>query len=90
MSGLTGVAWGSHAAGEAAQASAIPVEAFDKLIQPVSNVSTPVAASPAEAAPAPDSSSIAKRLQTLQHLFEQKLIDENEYKQQKERILKEL
>ena len=34
--------------------------------------------------------SLAKRLQTLQQLYNQKLIDEAEYKEQKQRILKEL
>jgi hypothetical protein len=41
-------------------------------------------------APPPASSGIAKRLQTLQQLFNEKLIDEVEYKQQRLRILNEL
>lgn len=49
---------------------------------------------PAETSPTPTSPaaelSIAKRLQTLQQLFDEKLIDETEYRQQKQRILKDL
>jgi len=44
---------------------------------------------PAEAMPQ-DNSPIAMRLKTLQQLFNQKLIDESEYRQQKQRILNEL
>lgn len=89
MNGLTGVAWGPHMKADDTQAAAMPVDSIGKLFQPVSKTVTPVTTS-AEPSPAAGESSIAKRLQTLQQLFEQKLIDENEYKQQKERILKEL
>lgn len=49
----------------------------------------PAEAKPAEAAPLADPA-IVKRLQALQQLFDQKLIDESEYKQQKQRILNDL
>lgn len=39
---------------------------------------------------APSSSNIAKRLQALQQLFNEKVIDETEYKQQRQRILNEM
>jgi hypothetical protein len=42
------------------------------------------------AAPAPTTQTIAKRLRTLQQLFDEKMIDEVEYRQQKQRILNEL
>lgn len=90
MGGLTGVAWGPHAKASDAQVAAVPVDSIEKLFQPASKAAAPVTAKPAETAPAVDQSSVVKRLQTLQQLFEQKLIDENEYKEQKERILKEL
>jgi hypothetical protein len=67
--------------------SAVPIGIF---FQPESQET----AKPSEASPPPTNPavepSIAKRLQTLQQLFDQKLIDETEYKQQKQRILKEL
>jgi hypothetical protein len=44
---------------------------------------------PAEARPLSEPS-IVRRLQTLQQLYDQKLIDESEYKEEKQRILKEL
>jgi len=45
---------------------------------------------PAVAPRAPARGSIAERLQQLKQLFDQKLIDEAEYKQQRQRILNEL
>lgn len=99
---LTGVAWGAHAtesampvasgkasvpdAGAAAATPGVPVGI---LFNPGSQAAKPAESSPAEAEPIAGHS-IAKRLQILQQLFDQKLIDENEYKQQKQRILKEL
>jgi hypothetical protein len=38
----------------------------------------------------PARGTIAERLQALKQLFDQKLIDEAEYKQQRQRILNEL
>jgi hypothetical protein len=102
---LVGVAWGPHAAGSAAlpdlsvtgsnpatvgsTTAAAPVVTVDKLFQPESSSANPQASSPAATSSLVDQS-IVKRLQTLQQLFDQKLIDETEYKQQKQRILKEL
>jgi hypothetical protein len=104
-SDLTGVSWGPHAVDDirpisataraesatpASAAEGSPIVPVGKLLAPES----PVTAKPAEEkSPAPSSpadSSIVNRLQTLQQLFDQKLIDETEYKEQKQRILKEL
>lgn len=67
-----------------------PVESLGSLLQP----ETVTAAKPAEIKPTEvmplDDPSIARRLKALQQLFDQKLIDEAEYKEQKQRILKEL
>lgn len=97
---LTGVSWGPHAVNDittsvatsdapiAEQKSAASIDA--KPVVPIGNLlqtETPTAAQPAETKPDP---SIARRLQTLQQLFDQKLIDEAEYKQQKQRILNAL
>ena len=49
----------------------------------------PEPGAPGEAA-APVRPSVAKRLETLQQLFDQKLISESEYKQQRQRILNDL
>jgi hypothetical protein len=49
----------------------------------------PGAVSPAPTVPA-EKPEIATRLRTLQQLFDQKLIDEAEFKQQKQRLLGEL
>jgi hypothetical protein len=86
MKALTGVAWGEHAAAVSTGA-ATPVDAIGGLFQEVAAVQA--ASSAAEAASVSDRS-IAKRLQTLQQLYDQKLIDEAEYKRQKQRILDEL
>ncbi len=93
---LTGVAWGTDtanvtsalpAASPATASSVIPIGRF---FQP----ETQAAAQPAQAATTQASPltepSIVQRLQTLQQLFDQKLIDEAEYKQQKQRILQNL
>jgi len=89
---LTGVSWGARediekSAMPAAGSSVIPLA---RLLQP----ETTVTAKPAEPAPAEvrakADGSIAKRLQALQQLFDQKLIDEAEFRQQKQRILNEL
>lgn len=67
-----------------------PVAPIGNLLQPENaTAAKPIETRPAEAMP-PTDSSIARRLQTLKHLFDQKLIDEAEYKQQKQRILNEL
>ena len=105
MNDLTGVSWGTHAANDTRTMSAPasntpptvanampapPTASVGKLFEPESPAAAkPVETSPAEASPVAGSS-IAKRLQTLRQLFDQKLIDETEYKQQKQRILKEL
>lgn len=102
---LTGVSWGPHAVNDARPipqaASNAPVSTESstevKTVVPVGKLfqpENPVIAKPAEEkTPEPGSPadpSIVKRLQTLQQLFDQKLIDETEYKEQKQRILKEL
>ncbi|MFZ5524308.1 MAG: glucodextranase DOMON-like domain-containing protein [Pseudomonadota bacterium] len=103
--GLTGVSWGPHAVDDArpipaaaaiapekisGPAAVAPIVPVGKLLQP----ERPVSAKPAEEktpeSVPPADSSIVKRLQTLQQLLDQKLIDESEYKEQKQRILKEL
>jgi hypothetical protein len=97
---LTGVSWGPHAVNDiqtpvaasgapvaeqksAGSITAKPVVPIGNLFQP----EAPTATQPAETRPDP---AVAKRLQTLQQLFDQKLIDEAEYKQQKQRILNDL
>ncbi len=87
MNALTGVAWGGHATA-ASTGAATPVDAIDGLFRQEA-AAVQAASSAAEAAPLSDRS-IAKRLQTLQQLYDQKLIDEAEYKRQKQRILDEL
>jgi hypothetical protein len=103
---LTGISWGTHAVNDAQAAAvasdativaqkpadsiiASPVASLDSLFQPES----PAAAKPVETGHPEKQhtdSSIVRRLQTLQQLFDQKLIDAAEYKQQKQRILKDL
>ena len=97
-SGLAGMAWGPHAAG--AVSSSIAAMPADTAIEPVADLLQPGnpvqanAPAPAEAKPVqanpPEESPIVKRLQTLQQLYDQKLIDENEYRAQKQRILNQL
>ncbi len=97
---LTGVAWGAHAtesampiasaASETPPMTAGAVIPIGQLFQSQNQVAlAPPASAPAQAS-TPAEPSIAKRLQILQQLLDQKLIDEEEYKQQKQRILKEL
>lgn len=96
---VVGMAWGAHAGGAATSPiAAVPadtaIEPVGRLFQPDSaqapvTVPVPAEAGPAQTAPAPEST-IVKRLQTLQQLYDQKLIDENEYKEQKQRILNQL
>ena len=70
--------------------NAKPVVLIDDLFQPESPTAVKSREiSPAEAMPIADPS-IARRLLTLQQLFDQKLIDETEYKQQRQRILNDL
>lgn len=89
---LTAVALGAgKIAGEApmpaASDSAIPIS---QLLQPAAvESSVPATQAPAQADTGADDA-IARRLQALQRLREQKLIDEAEYKQQRMRILNEL
>jgi hypothetical protein len=96
--GVSGVSWGKNAVNDvqpiSAATSAVttssPVE--KKRIVPVGELLHPEitsTAKPADTSPVSESS-VARRLQTLQQLYEQKLIDETEYKQQKQRILQEL
>lgn len=102
---LVGVAWGSHAKEGmqpvASSANNLPAAAaginiptatpLGKLLQP-GNMTTETRQSSAQtqAGTLAESPSIAKRLQTLQQLLDQKLINEDEYKQQKQRILQEI
>lgn len=92
---LTGVEWVSAKIGVTLPApggstNAMTVVPIGKLFQPenLSAVPPPTAAPTESSTPA--DRSITKRLQTLQQLFDQKLIDEDEYKQQKQRILQEI
>jgi len=67
-----------------------PAAPIGNLFQPENTTAVkPAETGHAEAMP-PADSSIARRLQTLKQLFDRKLIDEIEYKQQKQRILNEL
>lgn len=101
---LTGASWGPHAdIGAQAAASgtpiaeqkpddsskAIPVASFGNLFQTKTSAAPLPEKQAAEAKPLAGPS-IANRLQALRQLFEQKLIDDAEYKQQKQRILNEL
>jgi hypothetical protein len=101
---LTGLAWGAHAKEGAMPASSTPINTPEtsagtnattvvpvgKLLQPESLATVTPHASASAPAGTLAEPSIAKRLQTLQQLLDQKLIDENEYKQQKQRILREI
>jgi len=93
---LSGVAWGAEIA-NAASAVAVTSPAATGSVIPLGRFFEPEpqsAAQPAAAGPAmanpPAEPSIVQRMQTLQQLFDQKLIDEAEYKQQKQRILQNL
>ncbi len=71
--------------------SAKPVVPIGNLLQPENPIAAkPSEAKPAETRPFADPSIVARRLQALQQLFDQKLIDEADYKQQKQRILNDL
>ena len=75
------------AASTTAAATVVPI---GNLLQPeTSPVAKPAEIKPAQAIPQAGPS-IEKRLQSLQQLLDQKLIDEAEYKQQKQRILNDL
>jgi len=97
--GLSGVSWGKHAINDiqpvlaAASAPLTTVVSTAKSqIVPVGELlqsKNPDLSKPADASPKADKS-VAIRLQTLQQLFEQKLINESEYRQQKQRILNDL
>lgn len=93
MTGLTGVAWGTHALGSAAASgnvtAATPVDSIIKFFQSDTPAGKPAPSSPERTGQAVDKS-MAQRLETLQQLFDQKLIDEHEYREQKQRILNEL
>lgn len=97
--GLSGVSWGKHAVNDVqplsvatstAVTASSPVETT--RVVPVGELLHPEitsTAKPADSSPVSEPS-IARRLQTLQQLFDQKLIEESEYRQQRQRILKEL
>lgn len=101
---LIGVTWGAHATEgvlPVASANNLPAAAagtntsiatpLGKMLQPESMTdATPQSSAPAQAGTLAEQPSIAKRLQTLQQLLDQKLINEDEYKQQKQRILQEI
>ena len=97
--GLTGVSWGKHAVNDtqpmsAATSAAVTTSSSTEAARlvPIGEMLNPEITSiakPVETSPVSEPS-ISKRLQTLQQLLDQKLIDESEYKQQKQRILKEL
>ncbi len=93
MTGLTGVAWGTHAPGSAPASgnvtAAIPVDSISKFFQSDTPADKPATSSPERTGQAVDKS-IAERLETLQQLLDQKLIDEHEYREQTQRILNEL
>lgn len=87
---LTGVSWGSQESAskapmEAAGSSVIPI---GKLLQPETAAGQVEAGSAQARAPA--DASIARRLEDLQQLLDKKLISEEEYKQQRQRILNAL
>jgi len=103
MNGLTGVAWGSHAANVAAPVTAaassvpaatasatVPVDTIGKFFLTGGAASARPVTSSQGTVGKPADQSITQRLQTLQQLYDQKLIDEGEYREQKQRILKEL
>lgn len=88
---LNGASWGARedmkkSPTPAQASSAIPIA---RLLQPETTVTAKPAEAPAEVRANTDGA-IARRLQALQQLFDQKLIDEAEYRQQKQRILNEL
>jgi hypothetical protein len=101
---VSGVAWGIHAnenapANPVAETNTAPIietktmnteMQVGKIVVPAElNAAQPPVPASAQTE-ITNESSIAKRLQTLQRLFDQKLIDQDEYKQQKQRILQAL
>jgi len=95
---ISGVSWGDNANNVAAASAAVArsstltstVIPLGNLLQPRSQETGKLPQeNPATASPS-GKASIARRLQTLQQLFDQKLINETEFKQQKQRILEEL
>lgn len=89
---LTGVAWGTHETPDKSPV-ATPLSAvipIARLLQPEAVVAAKSAESSAAEVRPNAEGAIARRLQALQQLLDQKLIDEAEYKQQKQRILNEL
>lgn len=87
--GLTGVSWGSPEARTPLPAAATAVLPLATLLQRETTGAKPAVPGSADG----DSSAaptIAARLQELQRLLDRKLIDESEYRQQKQRILNEL
>jgi hypothetical protein len=105
MNNLTGTSWGPHAVNDA-PAAATGVPAADAKPDGVTTPTPraffadlfqredPAAGRFPDAKSAGESPladpSIVRRLQTLQQLYDKKLIDETEYKEQKRRILKDL
>lgn len=95
--GLQGVVWeigGALPLVPAVATSSKTVLAVGKYLQPEPVIATPSIATTHEPAPTqPDSiaeRSLSNRLQILQKLFDQGLINEEDYRQQKQRILQEL
>lgn len=96
---VSGVSWGQHAADDtqstmsahesASPSIARPVASIGQLFQQEKPAIPSMETGPGEIRP-PVEPSIAKRLQTLQQLLDQKLIDDEEYRQQKQRILNDL
>ncbi len=92
---LTGVVWeapkisGALPAPEGSE-NATTVVPIGKFFQAESLSAVPSPTSAPTESGTPVEQSIAKRLQTLQQLFDQKLINEDDYKQQKQRILQEI
>jgi hypothetical protein len=87
--GLTGVSWGLPGARTPLPAAAAPILQLDTLLRETTVASEPAVPGGAnvQSSAAP---TIAERLQELQQLLDRKLIDEDEYRQQKQRILNEL
>lgn len=95
---LTGVEWVSPKIGGTlsvtpaprVSANATTVVPIWKFFQAESPSAVPLSISASTESSTPTDRSITKRLQTLQQLFDQKLINEDDYKQQKQRILQEI
>jgi hypothetical protein len=92
---LTGIEWASPQAGftlpvPRGSASATTVVPIGKFFQAESPSAVPAPISAPTESGTPVDRTISQRLQTLQKLYDQKLIDEEDYKQQKLRILQEI